>query len=104
MYNDAEIIEITLNAKAWLSKAQQEFPLIRETRQLSDKELELYEPFFLVSSMISLIQFRGSSDEQKQRAANWLTENGYQLNHRIGQCYVQPPYAEGNDYVKFVQN
>jgi len=104
VYSDEQILEITLNAKAWLSKTQQDFPLVRETRYLSDKEMELYEPFFLVSAMISLLQFNGSSSEQKQRAANWLTENGYQLNHRIGQCYVQAPYAEDNDYVKFIQN
>jgi len=104
VYSDEQILEIILNAKAWLSKAQQDFPLARETRYLSDAEIQLYEPFFLVSSMIGLLQFRGSSDEQKQRAANWLTENGYQLNHRIGQQYVQSPYAEGDDYVKFIQN
>lgn len=103
MRTEQEILDLILNAKAWLTKEVQNIATILETRLLNEGEQLAERELQTLSVAIQSIENGYLTLEQKNTMADFIVSQQWEINMSLGKSYVENNYTVGNDYVVFNQ-
>lgn len=103
MRTNSQLYEVSLRAKAWYTKYQQQLPDIRAKRLPLETEYnELYGTLAQVGVAINAIDCIALGLETRNKIADWLSD--YQIEVDAGKTYMETTYSFQNNYVIFSQD
>lgn len=104
MRTEANISTVSLRAKAWYTKFQQELPTIRETRLPDlDEKTDIYGDLRIARLVIRALDFGGLPLTTRSELADFLVGKMWQIATSKGQSYVEENYDFDDDYVMVEQ-
>ena len=103
MRDEAQILTVILNAKAYFTKEVQIIATILETRLLNEGEQLAEKELQSLSVAIQSIEDGYLTLAQKNTMADYIVNQQWEINMSLGKSYVENNYSIGNDYVVFSQ-
>jgi hypothetical protein len=103
MRDEAQILTVILNAKAFFTKEVQNIATILETRLLNEGEQLAEKELQSLSIAIQSIENGYLTLAQKNTMADYIMQQSWYIDLLLGQSYVENNYTVGNDYVVFSQ-